>query len=380
MNSTITSSAHSSPTAPAWVEQAWTETVRKIERTSRRIGATFPHVSKGGRYDDAPPHWWTNGFWPGLLWLVQRETHDERLAEFAIACEDKLDRPLAEYYQLDHDVGFMWGPTSVARFRLTGHPESRRRGLIAASHLASRFNPHGRFFRAWNWHQPGVAIIDCLMNLPLLFWASRELKDPRYRHMAVDHADTVLRHFLRSDGTSRHIVALDPDTGEFVESMAGQGFGAESAWSRGNAWALYGLALAFRHSGEARFLEAAKRVAGCFLAQLPDDHVPHWDFSAPRSASTPRDSSAGAIAASGLLEISQHVAPAEAAQWRQAATRITRSLFESYGAWDTDEEALLLKATGNLPGKDNIEVPLIYGDYYFVESLVKLRRQEGLFW
>jgi unsaturated chondroitin disaccharide hydrolase len=190
----------------------------------------------------------------------------------------------------------------------------------------------------------------------------------------------VLRHFLRPDGSSRHIVYFDPHTGAFVSAAGGQGAGPDSAWSRGNAWALYGLALACKHTGEIRFLEGAVRVARFFLAHLPVDGVPYWDFSVPADPTTPRDSSAGAIAASGLLELSRLVPPGEAGHWRAPAERIGRSLYEGCGAWETDEEALLVKATGNLPAGDNIGVSLIYGDYFFVELLAKLRGRTGLFW
>jgi unsaturated chondroitin disaccharide hydrolase len=364
----------------SWVEQAWNRTAKKIDRTSHRIGATFPHVSRQGRYDATPARAWTSGFWPGLLWLVYRETRDARLAALATACEERLDGPLSDYDSLDHDVGFMWGPTAFARYRLLGHAESRRRFLIAASHLAARFNLRGRFIRAWNWDKAGGAIIDCLMNLPLLFWASRELNDPRYTLLATAHTDTVVRHFLREDGSCRHIVYFDPHTGDFITAAGGQGYSADSAWARGNAWALYGLALVYKHTHEARFLDAAKRVAEFFVNHLPVDHIPYWDFSAPVNAQTPRDTSAGAIAASGVFEISRLVPSAEAERWRDGACQMARSLYENYGAWDFDEEGLLVKATGNLPAGNNVEVPLIYGDYFFVELLAKLRGKDGIFW
>jgi unsaturated chondroitin disaccharide hydrolase len=238
----------------------------------------------------------------------------------------------------------------------------------------------GRFIRAWNDDKTGWAIIDCLMNLPLLYWAARELDDPRYTFIAEAHADTVLRHFLRPDGSSRHIVSFDPQTGDFLEALGGQGHAPESAWSRGNAWALYGLAIMFRNSGESRFLEGARRVARFFVDHLPADRVPYWDFRVPVAADTPRDSSAGAIAASGLLELARHVPSGEAGTWRDTAIRITRSLDASFGAWEADEEGLLLEGTGHFPAGQNVRVPLIYGDYYFVETLAKLRGQDSLFW
>lgn len=156
----------------------------------------------------------------------------------------------------------------MAQFKLLGHEDSRRRAMTAASHLAGRFNPAGQFIRAWN--QPervGWAIIDCMMNLPLLYWASEETKDPRFRHIARLHADTTLREFLRLDGSTHHIVCFDPETGERQEALGGQGYDPNSAWSRGTAWAIYGMALSARYTGDQRYIDAAKRSAD-FSSQI----------------------------------------------------------------------------------------------------------------
>ncbi|CAG7628705.1 glycoside hydrolase family 88 protein [Paenibacillus allorhizosphaerae] len=368
-----------------WVERAWQQITDKLETTSERIGAGFPHAAKEGTYDLMSPTWWTAGFWPGILWLVYRDTGSDKYKALAQECERKLDEVLNRYYPIDHDAGFMWTLTSIASYKLTQDEESKRRALIAASHLAGRFNMKGQFIRAWNGKDQGKtgwAIIDCMMNLPLLYWASDVTEDPRFKHIAAAHADMVLREFVRPDGSTYHIVTFDPETGERTGARGGQGYAEESAWSRGNAWALYGLALSYLHTREERFLQAAKRVAHFFLANLPEDHVPHWDFRAPVSADeeTPRDTSAGAIAASGLLELAQLVDPAEARLYQDGGTSILRSLYEKYGAWGKPEEGMLVKGTGHAPAKQNIHVSLIYGDYYFVEGIAKLRGRKELFW
>lgn len=370
----------------AWADLTWGRIARKVRRTSGRIGATFPHVAKAPRYDDAPVHWWTNGFWPGLLWLVYREEHDMRIRELAERCERRLDAALAEYDHLHHDVGFMWSLSAVARYKLLGPEESRRRGLLAASVLASRFNLRGGFIRAWNedagWpgDKAGWAIVDCLMNLPLLYWASATLGDPRFQYVAMAHADTALEHFVRRDGSCRHIVVFNPATGAVEDVLAGQGHSPHSAWARGAAWALYGFALSHRYTGEARYLAAAQRVARFFLAHLPPAGVPPWDFRAPDAAEGPRDSSAGACAASGLLELARAVRGARARQYRQAAVRLLRALDRDCGRWDEAHEGLLAGATGDRPRNMNVGVSLIYGDYFFAEAVAKLRGHEEVFW
>jgi unsaturated chondroitin disaccharide hydrolase len=363
-----------------WVESAWERARARIERSSRRIGATFPHAARNGRYDQAEPHWWTAGFWPGVLWLVYRDTKDERLRAIAEDCERQLDRVFLEYDNLWHDVGFMWSLSSVARYRLLGQDDSRRRGLLAASVLASRFNLNGRFIRAWNGSRTGWAIVDCLMNLPLLHWASEMTEDPRFACIARAHADTSLRHFVRSDGSCRHIVVFDPVTGAFGESLAGQGAGAESAWSRGAAWALYGFTLSYAATGEPAYLEAARHIGGFFITHLPADGVPYWDFRAPITPQTPKDTSAAVCAASGLLELARYVDPAESVRLRAAAVDLLWRLEERYVRRDEDSDGLLLGGAGNVPQGENINVSLIYGDYFYLEALAKLRGQTDLFW
>jgi len=371
-----------------WVNDAWEKVHEKVTRTSSRIGARFPHASVDGTYVLEAPHWWTAGFWPGLLWLLYRdsESMDDRYKDIAEACEQQLDEVLAGYDRLDHDIGFMWSLTSVARYKLLGEEQSRRRALLAASVLSGRFNIKGNYIRAWNpWSEgdrnEGWAIIDCMMNLPLLYWASETTGDPRFKHLAMAHADTVLNYFIRTDGSVNHIVIFDPQTGEFESVNGGQGFAPNSAWSRGASWAIYGMALSYRYTGEARYLEAAKRVAHFFLANLPEDSVPHWDFRLPPGVERFRDTSAGACAACGLLEIARAVPEEESELYQAAGERILRSIYENYGAWDNQaEEGLILHGTSHYPERRNIDVPLIYGDYFFVEGLARLRGNAATFW
>ncbi|MGG1553446.1 glycoside hydrolase family 88 protein [Paenibacillus ferrarius] len=369
-----------------WAQEAWSQTVAKVNRTSKRIGANFPHASVDGVYKLEPAYWWTAGFWPGLLWLLYRDTKDEGLKAIAESCEQQLDQVVADYYKLDHDIGFMWTLTSVAQYKLLGSEDSKRRALLAANLLAARFNVQGGYIRAWNpWREgennAGWAIIDCMMNLPLLHWASQTTGDPRYAHIAIRHADMAVQHFIRPDGSVNHIVIFDPHTGEQVSVNGGQGYAPESAWSRGTAWAIYGMSLSYKYTGDEKYLQAAKRAAHFFLANLPEDQVPHWDFRLPEGVPAYRDSSAGACAACGLLLISEQVSPAEAPLYRDAGERILHALYTNYGAWDSDaEEGLVLHGTSHFPEGKNIDVPLIYGDYYFVEGLSRLLGHGELFW
>lgn len=369
-----------------WVEEAWGKALEKTQRNSLRIGAGFPHASQGGTYVLEQPHWWTAGFWPGQLWLLYNGSKDESLRALAEQCEETLDQVLNDYVRLDHDLGFMWTLTSVASYKLLGSEVSRVRALKAANFLAARFNLKGRYIRAWNpWFEGednrGHAIIDCCMNTPLLFWAAEVTGDPRYRHIAEAHMDTVVQHFIRPDGSVYHIVRFDPESGEFVEGLGGQGYAAESAWSRGAAWAIYGLTLAYHHTGKITYLHTAQKVAHFFLARLPEDHVPHWDFRAPDEARKFRDSSAGACAASGLLLLAAKVGEIEAPVYREPAIKMLESLYRNYGTWDNEaEEGLILHGTSHYPAGTNVDVPLIYGDFFYVEGLARLKNIGPFYW
>ncbi|MEO3946661.1 glycosyl hydrolase [Gorillibacterium sp. CAU 1737] len=363
----------------SWVDEAWRRALEKTLTNAKRIGAGFPHASEGGRYGLAEPEWWTAGFWPGMLGLLYSGSGEEELARLAGECEERLDSVLDGFVRLDHDLGFMWTLTSVASYKRSGSEASRIRALKAANYLAGRFNLKGGFLRAWNpWHEgdrnTGLAIIDCCMNVSLLFWASRTSGDPRYAHVAEAHMDTVVKHFVRADGSVYHVVLFDPITGERQEALGGQGYAPESAWSRGTAWALYGLTLAYHHTGKADYLEAAQRVANFFLSRLPDDLIPAWDFRAPLELQELRDSSAGACAASGLLLLADKGGEEDGHVYRRMGERLLQALDERCGSWnDAQEEGLLKHGTSHYPEQRNLDVPLIYGDYFFVEGLARLK-------
>lgn len=357
------------------MEQVWHNIQAKTEQMAKQLRGTSPHVAKqDGLYDDMPTDWWTSGFWPGLLWIMYDMTGKELYREGAWPYDESIEQwMLKPSQELHHDVGFQFLPTAVIKYHITGDSEGRRRGLSAANFLAGRFNLAGRFIRAWNHDHIGWSIIDSCMNLSLLFWASRESGDPRFEQIAIAHADTLTDHFIRPDGSVHHVVSFNPHTGEVIESLGGQGFGPNSAWSRGQAWAIYGMANTYRYTGDIKYLQAARRAAHHFLSCLPADHVPHWDFRTDSLEGEPRDSSAAAIAASGLLEIAEHLPQQEARLYAEAAHTILESLTENYATWDQPEhQAILLHGTGHKPINSNVDVSLIYGDYYYVEAFAKL--------
>jgi unsaturated chondroitin disaccharide hydrolase len=334
----------------------------KVDRMIQQIGNKTPHYAgKDGKFDDMGSDWWTTGFWPGLLWVMHDMTGKAHYKDAAWRWDEELEqwfvKPTGE---LHHDVGFQFLSTAVIKYKITGDEDGRRRGLAAANFLASRFNPVGNFIRAWNADHHGWAIIDCMFNISLLFWASEETGDPRYKHIAIRHAETTMQYGVREDGSVNHIISFDPETGAFIESFGGQGLSPVSSWSRGTTWALHGFANAYRNTGDVRFLNTAKRVAHYFIASLPEDHVPYWDFRLESVEGEERDSSAAAIAAAGLLELAD-IAPGEKRLYAEAAERMLKSLTENYATWDQPEhEGILLHGTGSKPGGSFVDVSLIY--------------------
>ena len=254
-----------------WIENTWKKLDRKLSRTAVKSRNKIPYTVKDGIHDDKKDNitWWTNGFWGGLMWLMYEATKNPEYATTAKTSERLLEKGFDEIDGLHHDVGFMWHLTSGANYRLTGDRKARLRNLYAASTLASRYNVRGDYIQAWNGEaQFGYSIIDCLMNLPLLYWASDELEVPRFRDIAIRHMDMALRDHIRPDGSTNHIVDHFRDCPGVKEILGGQGYSATSCWSRGLAWAVYGSVLAYIHVGDDRYLEAARRTADYFLERV----------------------------------------------------------------------------------------------------------------
>ena len=372
-----------------WADETAAKIKAKLEWVSVKSKDKIPYTAdENGTHDDksrTDPSWWTNGFWGGMLWLMYRETGDSKYAGIAAHSEQVLDSCMEQYYGLHHDVGFMWLPTAVADYRMTGNAEGRRRGLHAANLLAGRFNPVGKFSRAWNdgaWKEGcgnrGWAIIDCLMNIPLLYWASDETNDPRFRQIAMLHADTVMEHFIRPDGSSNHIVEFDVDTGAVVAHYGGQGYEEGSSWTRGQSWALYGFVLSYIHTGKQEYLDTAKRVAHYFIANIPEDGMIPVDFRQPAQPDY-KDSTAAAIAACGLIEIAKQVGDLEKGLYLNAAFRLLKVLDEKCCRYGEDCDYLVGRGSGSYHESTH-EYPIIYGDYFFMEAIFKLAGSDFLIW
>lgn len=361
------------------------EAVDHIRRDIPRYGDQYPHNGDGMTYVLTDNNHWMTSFWPGQLWLAYAVTGDEifrqeaerKLASFEYRLVNRIDE--------SHDLGFLYSLSARAQWQMTGDLAARQLGIDAAERLITRFHPKGEFIQAWGvMNDPvegGRMIVDCLMNLPLLFWASYETGDPKYAEVASKHAHTTLRFLVRDGDRTYHTFFFNQETGEPIGGKTAQGFADDSLWSRGQAWAIYGFALAADWTGDTAFLDISIRLAERFWTELGSELVPLWDFRVTPDGPQKRDSSAGAIAACGMFKLATLVKDAaQAATFKGRAEKMTTRLTEA--CFETSPEAwgLLRDSSYSVPANRAVEQFMPFGDYYYLESLVTMSGQPVDFW
>ncbi|HEX9971015.1 MAG TPA: glycoside hydrolase family 88 protein [bacterium] len=333
-------------------------------------------INEYGSIKLVPSKDWTSGFFPGCLWLFYEFSQDEK---WKIAAQKFTANLEAEKFNAGtHDMGFKIFCSFGNGYRLTHNENYREILLQSAKTLITRFNPKVGCIRSWDhnrdlWQYP--VIIDNLMNLELLFWATKASGDSSFYHIAVTHANTTLKNHFRDDLSSWHVVNYDTTTGDVINKQTYQGYSHDSAWARGQAWGVYGYTMCYRETKDERYLSQAQKIADFFLnhKNLPEDMIPYWDFDAPNIPDEERDASAGAILCSALYELSMHLGN-EGLKYKQTADKILASLSSAQYRASIGENGnfLLMHSVGSKPGNVEIEVPLIYADYYFLEA--NLRR------
>lgn len=370
-----------------WIENVWQKLDTKLSKAAVKHRDIIPYTAVNGVYKERENNinWWTNGFWGGLMLLMYMGTGKDEYMKTAERSEELLDEALDNYKKLDHDVGFMWHILSGVKYRMTGDKRSLNRALRAASSLASRYNADGEFIPAWNGRKlAGWTIIDCLMNLPLLYWASEELGMDSFKKIAVKHADMALRDHIRSDGSVNHIVEHDTDTGKVICIPDGQGYSPDSCWSRGLAWAVYGMTLSYRYTNEKRYLDAAVKAADCFAKRAAlTDYKTVIDFTAPNKP-VYYDSTAGVCAACGMLELSEFVGEEQALKYTDAAIKILKATDKYFCNYDIDYDSVVQMGSERYPREEEwmagVHIPIIYGDFFYAEAVLKLRNKEFSIW
>jgi unsaturated chondroitin disaccharide hydrolase len=345
--------------------------VAKLRVTGPAI-TSFPEITRAEKWTYVADGGWIGGFWPGTLWMAYLDTKDEQFKQLAMAAAEKL-APRAEVPR-DHDMGFLFYPSWVTAWRLTGDAKWRDGAIKAADGLIARFNTAGKFIRAWGaLGTPGNAgrvIIDTMMNLDLLAFATEETGDRKYLDIAIAHAKTTQLRFVRPDGSTPHVFDFDPTTGAPIGQNTVQGYSPTSCWARGQAWGIYGFTTMYRRTNDTTFLATARKMADFALSRLTPDYVPVWDYRAPQAPNDIKDSSAGAIMAAGLLDLAK---ASGRGHYRDAALRILNGLSKDcLTKKSTRAEAILARGTRNRPSEDGVEVSLPYGDYYFMEAILRV--------
>lgn len=361
-----------------------TDRAKKEEANAAKRRVSPCTLTPEGGLSVVHPHDWRSGFFPGTLWQLYAYTHDDRWRERAISYTWPIEE--AKWHRGTHDLGFMMNCSFGKAYELTGERSYRDVVLQSARTLITRYSDRVKCIRSWDhnrdrWKYP--VIIDNMMNLEMLFRATELTGDSTFYRVAVNHANTTMKNHFRPDFSSYHVVDYDPETGEVRTKCTHQGHSDDSFWSRGQGWGVYGYAMCYRFTHDPAYLAQAVGIADFILGwpNMPEDWVPYWDMKDPRVADhvgpapvaeVPRDASAAALIASGLYELSCYVDAEQGARYRTAADRIVRSLNASYRAEvGTACGFLLLHSTGNLPAGVEIDVPLCYADYYYLEALAR---------
>ncbi|CCK25223.1 unsaturated glucuronyl hydrolase [Streptomyces davaonensis JCM 4913] len=349
--------------------------VEKVRSVAPRVTA-FPVGTKFEKWVYSQGGDWVGGFWPGTLWMAWLHSGDDELRTRALESAAKLAP--RQYDTTTHDLGFLFYPSWVTAWRLTGDEAWRTGALRAADSLIRRYNPRGRFIRAWGAledpNNAGRVIIDTMMNLDLLAFASAQSGDAKYLDIAVEHARTAQRVFPRPDGSTPHVYDFDPVAGAPLGPGTVQGYSPTSCWSRGQAWGLYGFTTIHRRTGNQEFLATARKLADYALGALTSDHVPVWDYRAPQAPYDIKDASAGAIMACGLLDLSAATGRQE---YRSAALRLLTALSQTCLTRNSARaEAVVARCTRNRPAEDGVEISLPYADYYLLEGILRVLKPQ----
>jgi unsaturated chondroitin disaccharide hydrolase len=362
---------------------ALTESLERVRRHHRTFGSQFPIIGEGSNYQLAANDNWLTGFWTGLLWLAYAASGDEDLRGHAQTLLPSFRERLAKRVHINHDLGFLFSLSARAQWQATGAQEALELALQAAQDLVQRYRTPGKYVQAWgevgDAGQGGRIIIDTMMNLPLLFWATAQTGDPRYHQAALEHAETSLRYLVRPDGATYHTFFLDQDTGSPIGPRTHQGYADDSLWARGQAWAVYGYALAAQWCEEPRFLEVSQRAARRFMAELPPEGVPWWDLRLPAGAPHYLDSSAGAIAAGGMLRLAR-LGQGRADEFYRSARTLLQALAARCLETRPEGQGLLRGGTYHVHEGWGVETYFICGDYFFLEALLALDGKAPDFW
>lgn len=362
--------------------------IQKIDQNLEEFTTKFPAAASDNLiYPAIDNICWTASFWTGMLWLAYEYTGDKEYKDVAMSQVVSFrERLSSEELTNTHDLGFLYTLSCVAAYKLTGDEFAKETALLAAERLMDRYLPVAGIIQAWGeMHDPeqqGRMIIDCCMNLPLLYWATEMTGDRRYSEAATSHVKQAARYIIREDSSTYHTFYMDVVTGEPRYGRTRQGFSDDSCWARGQAWAIYGFPLSFGYMGDTEILKLTDFVTNYYLNRLPEDEVCYWDLIFTEGEEE-RDSSTVGIAACGLLEYDQYLDENHPNKsiYKNAAIKMIKSLSENYTTKDKPESnGILLHGVYSKPGDNGVDECNIWGDYYYFEGLMRLNREWKKYW
>lgn len=329
---------------------------------------------------------WTNGFWTGMLWMAYEYTGDEKYRKVAdIHTKNFRERYEKDYVLNHHDLGFLYSLSAVADYKITESEEARELGLKTANKLKERYQSKGKFIQAWgdlNDEKEYRLIIDCFLNLPLLYWAYEETLDKSFLDVANNHFKTAITNVIREDSSTYHTYYFDKNTGEAVKGVTHQGFKNDSCWARGQAWAILGLPINYKYNKNEYSEEIFKGVTNYYLNRLPEDLIPYWDLIFKAEDKEPRDSSSAVIAACGIFEMNKLFKDYENKEvYTRSAHEMLRSLINNYMTVNEESDGILMHGVYSWQHNKGIDECNLWGDYFFMEALMRLYKEDfGGYW
>lgn len=370
------------------VKQAIENVIKQIDANMEYFKEKFPYsATKNNKYEIIENIEWTDGFWTGLLWLAYEYTGDNKYRELAeknvLSFKNRVDKDI----EIDHhDLGFLYSLSCVSAYKLTGSEIAKEASIKAADKLISRYQEKGGFIQAWGelGHKDHYRfIIDCLLNIPLLYWASNETKNDKYRKIAETHFETSCNYVIRDDASAFHTFYMNPEDGSPVKGVTRQGYNDESAWARGQAWGVYGIPLNYKNTKNAHAFNLYKGMTNYFLNRLPKDNVCYWDLIFNDGDDQSRDSSAAAIAVCGMHEMNKYLPEVDESKevYKYAMHTILRSLIDNYTNPNIGEgEPVLLHGVYSWHSGKGVDEGNIWGDYYYLEALIRFYKDWELYW
>jgi len=373
----------------AYIEQAISKVLKKIDIMMERFGERFPFcASENGKYEVIENIEWTTGFWTGMLHLAYEYTGNEKYRALAdkhvLSFKERIERKGKDVQH--HDLGFLYTLSCIAAYKVYGNETAKKAALEAADFLCTRYLKNAGIIQAWgdlnDPEQQGRMIIDCNLNLPLLYWASETTGNDEYKKIAYTHVKNAQKYIIREDASTFHTFYMDVETGKPKFGKTHQGKSDDSCWARGQAWGVYGFMLSYAYTKDVSLLETVQKLTAYFLNRLPDDLIPYWDLSIANGSDEPRDSSSAAIVVCGLLELLKYLPLTDEKRgfYENVVYAMVKNMNELYVSTDSTEDGVLAHSTYALPQGKGIDEFCSWGDYYYFEALMRMYKAWQPYW